>query len=165
MRGLEELREATAEYLQARGVDAVTAWSSAERVRRTDAVAVVSLRGCEGGPAGFRDYLGERYDPERKVWEELYGRRAELTLGLDLYAPKSGGEAGCAALFAKLSEALADGGPEGLSVRELCCGETEYDSQLGLFRCQAEAVCGVYLYAAAEAGGTFTDFIVKGTRA
>lgn len=109
MRGLEELREATAEYLQASGVDAVTAWSSAERVRRTGAVAVVSLRGCEGGPAGFRDYLGERYDPERKVWEELYGRRAELTLGLDLYAPKSGGEAGCAALFAKLSEALADG--------------------------------------------------------
>lgn len=164
MRGLEELREAAAEYLRGRGVDAVTAWRPEVRTRLDTAVAVVSLRACAGGPAGFRDYLGERYDPERGVWAELYGRRADVTLGLDLYAPGKQGEAGCAALFAQISAALADGGPEGLRVQELHCGETEYDSQMGLFRCRAQASCGVYLYAAAAEGESFTEFRVKGTR-
>lgn len=165
MRGLEELREATAQFLRDKGIDAVTAWNAGPRVRRSDPVAAVSLRSCEGGPAGFKDYLGERYDPARDVWEELYGKRAVLTLGLDLYAPRDSGESGCAALFARLTEALADDGPEGLTVKELRCGETTYDSQTGLFCCKAEAVCAVYLYAVAEDGGVFADFRVKGTRA
>lgn len=164
MRGLEELREATAQFLNEKGVAAVTAWSKEPRTQRDGPVAAVSLRGCQGSPAGFRDYLGERYDPVRDVWEELYGKRAVLTLGLDIYAPRSSGEGGCAAHFARLTEALADDGPEGLYVKALSCGETVYDKAEGLFRCKAEAVCEVYLYAVAQEGGSFADFRVKGRR-
>lgn len=162
MKGLEELREAAAEFLNEKGVTAVTAWSGEARRRHSGPVTAVTLRSCEGGPAGFRDYLGERYNLERDVWEELYGKRATLTLGLDIYAPKSWGEGGCAAHFARLAEVLADDGPEGLTVQQLRCGETVYDQAEGLFRCKAEAVCEVYLYAVAEDGGAFADFRVKG---
>lgn len=164
MRGLEELREATAEFLRAQGIPAVTAWNDTPRTRRDEAVAVVSLREVRGGPAGLRDYLGERYDEDTGRWEELYGKRAALTLGLDLYAPERLGESACAALFARLSEVLADGGPEGLAVQELSCGETVFSAAEGRFRCPVQAVCQVYLYAEADEKGEFTDFKVRGTR-
>lgn len=163
MRGLEQLREATAAFLRERGVPAETAWSTAARTRRDGAVAVVSLRGIRGGPAGLGDYLGERYNDSAGEWEELYGKRALLTLGLDIYAPEHLGERACAALFARLSEALADGGPQGLAVQELSCEETAFIAEEGRFRCRAQAVCQVYLYARADEEGKFTDFRVRGT--
>lgn len=162
MRGLEELREVTAAFLREKGVDAVTAWKDTARSRLTGAVAVVSLRGCQGGPAGLRDYLGERFDRDSGRWEELYGKRATVTLGLDIYGPEELGEQGCAQAFSRLSEALADGGPAGLTVRELSCGETRFDRDQRLFRCQAQADCMVYLYAVAAENGEFTDFKVRG---
>ena len=85
--GLQAIREKMAQYLESQGVPAVTAWPGEERLRRDEPIAVVSLRGCRAGPAGFQDYLGERYDQETGQWEEIYGRRTELTFGLDLYAP------------------------------------------------------------------------------
>lgn len=163
MKGLDRLREAVAEFLRERDIDAVTAWDSGERVRRKAAVAVVSLRGVHSGPAGLRDYLGERFNEQTGRWEELYGKRAELTLGLDIYGPEALGEGGCTALFARLSEALADGRPEGLTVRELSCGQTEYLPEQGRFCCRVQARCGVYLSARMDEKGEFTDFTVRGT--
>ena len=163
MKGLEQLREEVAEYLREAGVDAVTAWSSENRTRRNKPVTVVSLREVQGGPAGLADYLGEWLDPETGKWEELYGKRAKLVLGLDLYAPESAGEAGCAAAFAKLSEALTGGRPAGLAVEELSCGGTAFVREQGLFRCPAQMTCRVFLYAKLIEDGVFTDFEVRGS--
>ena len=77
-----------ADYLSANGVAAEPAWSGRERTALTGPKAVVSVRKCQVGPAGFQDYLGERFDEDSGQWRELYGRKAELTLGLDLYAPE-----------------------------------------------------------------------------
>ena len=66
----------------------MTAWTGRERERLTRPTAVVSVRKCQVGPAGFQDYLGEQFDKDSGQWRELYGRKAELTLGLDLYAPE-----------------------------------------------------------------------------
>lgn len=162
MKGLEQLREGVAEYLCGQGVDAVAAWDGEERVRRKMPVVAVSLRGVQGGPAGLADYLGERLDPDSGKWEELYGKRGKLTLGLDIYAPGDAGEAGCAAAFAKLSEALAGGKPAGLDVEELSCGETAFDKAAGLFRCPAQMTCRVFLYARRTEDGVFSDFEVRG---
>ena len=74
MKGLEELRKELAEYLNRQGVRAMTAWESGRRAKRDEAVAVVSIKACEGGPAGFQDYLGERLDEKSGKWEEWYGR-------------------------------------------------------------------------------------------
>ena len=164
MMTLDELRQAMAQYLSSCGVAAVTAWEPGRRARREEPVAVVSLRGCEGGPAGFQDYLGERFDEASGTWRELYGKKAELTLGLDIWGPKSGGEAACAALFDRVVQALTLGGPDGLRLREVVCGETAYDGDEGLFHCPARAVGTVLLVAQAGEDGLFTDFMVKGTR-
>ena len=161
MKGLEQLREEVAAFLRTAGLDAVAAWGGEERVRRKGPVVAVSLRGVQGGPAGLADYLGERLDPDSGKWEELYGKRAKLTLGLDIYAPESAGEAGCAAAFAKLSEALAVGKPAGLDVEELSCGEAAFDKAAGLFRCPAQMACRVFLYAKLTEDGVFTDFEVR----
>ena len=60
--GLDKIRERMADYLNAQGVAAVTAWPAEERLRREGAVAAVTLRACQAGPAGFQSYLGERYN-------------------------------------------------------------------------------------------------------
>ena len=46
------IRERMADYLNAKGVAAVTAWPAEERLRREGAVAAVTLRACQAGPAG-----------------------------------------------------------------------------------------------------------------
>ena len=156
------IRERMADYLQGQGIEAQCAYPEMSRVRRDGAVAAVSLRACQGGPEGFRDYLGERYDEESGQWQELYGRKIVLTFGLDLYAPQGCGAAGIQEAFDRMAEALRREGPPGLSLQELSCGETEFDREAGLYHRKVEAVCQGYLYAVADEGGTFLDFIVRG---
>ena len=161
---LEELRRRLVDYLNAGGVPSVAAWEKEKRVSRDDAVSAVCLRGCTGGPAGFQDYLGEFWEEEKGCWIERYGRRAELTFGLDVWGPRRGGEGKCASHFSRLVQILTLGGPDGLRFREVSCGETEFDEKEGLFHCPVKAVGEVFLEAALDESGAFTDFRVKGTR-
>ena len=84
--GLDGLRERLAAFLREKGLRAMTDWPAEPREQLDGPVAVVSLRGCQAGPAGFQHYLGERYDKEREQWVEVYGQKVQFTFGLDLYA-------------------------------------------------------------------------------
>lgn len=161
---LDDVRDQMARYLRQEGLDAVCAWPEAARTRKNTPVLAVSLREFQGGPGGFQDYLGERYNKEAGRWEELYGKRARVTFGLDLYAPRGQetGAAGIERAFDTLGEALRRGGPEGLQVVELNRGEIGFDQGTNLFRCKAEAVCRLYLYAVTDEKGQFLDFEVRG---
>lgn len=159
--GLDELRERMAEFLRSGGLEAVTAWT--ETARPAGPAAVVSLRRWESGPAGFRDYLGERWNGGTNRWEELYGRRVRLVFGLDLYAPRGGAE-GLEKAFDALAERLRDRGPEGLRVLELSAGETAYREELERFYRPVEAVCEACLYAVAGEDGIFSDFEIRGEK-
>ncbi|NLF35056.1 MAG: hypothetical protein GX585_03725 [Clostridiales bacterium] len=159
---LGTIREAVRDHLAAGGVNAVTAWPEERRLRGQAPVVVVSLRGYAGRTAGFQDYLGERYNTQEGRWEELYGRRVDITFGLDIYAPKGSGAEGCQAAFDRLAEVLHQNGPGGLNIRSLSCGETRYDREADLYHRPAEALCEAYLYAAADEGGAFLEFEVKG---
>ena len=158
----QTVRERMAEFLNRNGVEAVCAYPDGGRTRRDGAVAAVSVRACQGGPEGFRDYLGERYDEASGTWQELYGRRITLTFGLDLYAQREGGAAAIQSAYDKLSEAFQWEGPAGLPLQELSCGETEFDPAAGLFHRPVTAVCRGFVYAVASEGGVFLDFIVRG---
>lgn len=160
--GMETIRERMAEYLRGQGVDARTAWPEGARLEEEKPVVVVSLRSCQAGPAGFQDYLGERYNDKTGLREEIYGRRAELTFGLDLYGPRreDGGEIQKA--FDELAGALTKGGPDGLAVKEFSCGETEYDQGARRMKRCVQVVCTAYLYAAARPDGVFLDFELRG---
>ena len=67
----QTVRERMAEFLNRNGVEAVCAYPDGGRTRRDGAVAAVSVRACQGGPEGFRDYLGERYDEATGQWQYL----------------------------------------------------------------------------------------------
>ena len=160
--GLEQIRALLCGYLAEHGVNAVLAWEGGERQRPEQAVTVVSLRSCQAGPAGFRDYLGERFNETTGLWEELYGRKAQLTFGLDLYAPAGSSEGELQREFQKVVQTLTLGSPEGLEVQEISCEKTEYDEAARLLKQSARAVCGAYLYAAEQEEGEFLDFELRG---
>lgn len=164
MTGLDKIRECMCQCLTQAGINAVTAWSKDDKKKRSGPVVAVSLRACEGGPGGFKDYLGERYNADTQRWEELYGKQAKFTFGLDIYSAARDGAAECQSAFDRIADALQEGTPSGLRLENLSRKETAYDEELGLFRCCVEAVCNAYLYAVADEDGVFVDFEVRGER-
>lgn len=159
--GVQGLTKALADYLSAQGARAVPAWDTGRRQALAGPTAVVSLRGCRVIPMGLQDYLGQRRR-EDGAWEELYGREAALTFGLDLYAPEGTEDAAFQEQLDRLSAALLAGAPEGLAVEEFSWGELAFDSQQRLLRQSAQALCRAYLCAAEQADGMFTDFELRG---
>lgn len=126
------------------------------RLRPAGPVAAVSLSGVRCAPGGFQDYLG------MKNGDELYGRRMELTLALDLYAPRSGGESACQAAFTALAEALVCGDLAGLPAEEITAGQVEFLAKDGLYRLPVTCRCGGWMVARVDDSGAFTDFEVEG---
>ena len=160
--GLERIRQVMADYLVSRGIAAVTAWPMSPRQAREEPVVVVSVRGCRAGPASFQNYLGERYDEASGRWEERYGKKAELTFGLDIYAPEKGDGGMLQEAFDALAGVLVLGGPEGMELREFSCGQTVRDAESRRLKRPVEAVCTLWLCAVADAGGAFVDFELRG---
>lgn len=161
MKGLQELRGALAAFLKERGLEAVTAWGPERRLRAGEPVVAVSLRGFESGAPGFQDYLGERYNTEAGCWEELYGKRVELTFGLDVYAASAEGvQAGLDALQA----ALGEKGPAGLCPVGVSAGETAFQNSGGRYFCPVQARFSAWAVAVSREDGAFLDFEVRGER-
>ena len=130
---LERIPGYMADYLSANGVAAEPAWSG-----------------------------GERFDKDSGQWRELYGRKAELTLGLDLYAPEETEGAELERAVFRLARALVRGGPPDVGVKELAWGETERDGKSRLLRRTVRAVCVVCLTGEEEPSAVFSEFEVRG---
>ncbi len=159
--GMDTMRGYVAEYLNDCGLHAVTAWQSEKRQANDGTVVAVSMRKCSLHAGGFRNYLGERQNSETGRWEELYGQAAEMTLGLDIYAPYASGEDAIERTFDQLVGCLGDGC--GLKLEEISCKETEYDVSDRLLKRAVEAVCRVYLIATVDEDNVeFMKFEVKG---
>lgn len=159
MSGMEELQRALVDFLLEHGLSALTAWSEDKRLRPGQAVAAVSLRALECAPPGFQDYLGERYNEETGQWEELYGRKAQLTFGVDIYG--STAETVRAGVNT-LSLALSRDGPAGLRPVELHVGETAYQESARRYLCPAQVRFTAWLAAVAGEDGSFLDFEIRG---
>lgn len=161
---LNALRQSAAELLREYGVYAVTAMEPESRKRWDGPVAAVSLDRVVCAPGGFKDFLGLRDDPDTGGQDELYGKGVEITLGLDLYAPRTGGESACLEAAGDLAEALACRGVGGLSVEELRTDSVEFLEKDGLYHLPVKCVCRGWLVAVVDSGGAFADFEVKGSR-
>lgn len=161
---LNALRESVVQLLREYGLYAVAAMEPDSRRRWDGTVAAVALSRVACADGGFRDYLGLRGDPASGGQEELYGKELELTLSLDLYAPRSGGESACREALGVMAEALICRGAGGLPVRELCAERVEFLERDGLYRLPISCTCKGWLVAAADDSGAFTDFEVKGRK-
>lgn len=161
---LNELRRSAVELLREYGLSAVCAMEPESRRSWDGPVAAVSLDRVVCAPGGFRDFLGLRKDPDTGEQEELYGKAVELTLGLDLYAPRSGGEGACQQAVCVMAEALTREGVGGLSVLELETGAVEFLERDGLYRLPVKCLCKGWLVAAVDSSEAFVDFEVKGSK-
>ena len=160
---LNAWRRLVAEQLRQYGLNAVTAMESARASRWREAVAAVSLSRVVCAPGGFKDYLGVEVNPKTGEERELYGREAELTLALDVFAPRDGGESACQAAAEAIMECLAFLGAAGLPVLEIQADRVEFLEKDGLYRQEISCRCKAWLTAGTEDGGEiFTDFVVKG---
>lgn len=161
---LNALRQSAVELLREYGVYAVAAMEPESRKRWDGPVAAVSLDRVACAPGGFRDYLGLRDNPDTGGQDELYGRGVEITLGLDLYAPRTGGGSACQQAAGILAEAVSCRGIGGLPVEELRTGSVEFLEKDGLYRLPVKCLCRGWLVAAVDSSGAFADFEVKGRR-
>ena len=153
---LNAVRAAAVKLLEQYGVPALAGMEPAARARQSGPVAAVSLSRVVCAAGGFRDYLGV------KDGDELYGRAVELTLSLDLYAPRDGGESVCQGAFARLAEALTCGDLAGLTVTEIAGGRVEFLAKDGLYRLPVTCRCGGWMVARVDDSGAFTDFKIEG---
>ena len=162
--GFEALREGVVALLRENGVHAVLAMSPRPAGRWREAVAAVSVKKICCVDSGFQNYLGSEIKDGKA--KELYGRAADITLAIDVYAPGDGGESACQTALERIAEVLMTQGAAGLEVSELTAGQTEWLDREGMYRLRADCLCRAWLTAAAdqEAGGYFTDFEVKGRR-
>lgn len=154
--------EGVRDWLEQRGIPALDGWSGQARRRVTQPVCVVSVEEYTAASGGFEHYLGERFDEKTARWEELYGRRIELKLGLDLYAPKQGCQQELQQLLERIISALTLEAPQGLQVEKIICGNLRWEEQSRLLKRQMSAVCTAWLLAARSEGGEFLDFELRG---
>lgn len=162
--GIEHIPAHVAEHLNQQGISAATAWPAKARPHLDSPMVVVSLRGCRLEPAGFHSYLGEQYNPKTDQWEEQYGRKAELTLGLDLYQPTNLGDERMDEAFQALAHACDQGSLEGISIHSLSCGESRYEQENRLMKREVQATASTWLYSTLTPDGVFTDFHIRGER-
>ena len=161
---LNALREQVAEQLRRAGVNAVTGMESARSSRWRQAVAAVSLSRVVCATGGFKDYLGTRREADGSE-RELYGREVELTLALDIFSPRDGGESVCQEAAEAVAESLVCHGAAGLSALEIQTGQVEFLEQEGLYRQKTTCRCKAWLVAQMDDDGeAFVDFEVKGRR-
>ena len=163
MGALHAWRDAVAGQLKKDGLNAVTAMDPARAARWRQAVAAVALARVTCAPGGFQNYLGIWKDPKTGREREVYGQEAELTLALDIFAPRDGGGAACQQAAEAIVEALVCRGAAGLAPLEVRTGRAEFLEKDGLYRQEVSCRCGAWLTARIDdEAGTFTDFEVKG---
>lgn len=157
------LRERVAEQLRRNGLNAVAAMDCAPAPRWREAVAAVALAKVACASGGFGDYLGLHRDPDTGRERELYGREAELTLELDIFAPRDRGGDACQRAAETAVETLVCQGAAGLPALEVQAGRVEFLAAEGLYRQTVSCRCGAWLVAWTDGeAGTFVDFEVRG---
>ncbi len=160
--GLDQIGSRIATHLEQMGMCAVTSWDGGNRLERDCPVVAVSLRGCQSKNGSFANYLGEQLNSDTGGWEEIYGRRVTLTMGLDLYATVAVGECAIVQAFDQMVEGLTTNGLDGMNLVTISCGETVYDEGERLLKRTVEGEWDIYLYAVCAEGDSFLDFRVKG---
>ena len=164
MAELDSVISIVCQSLSSGGVSAIISQNPfGGKKRHTSPIVTVGLKAGSTMSCGFAEYLGMRYDAESDTYNELYGKKIDISLGLSLWSPKteSCGHEKCLMLFSQVVDALKCL-PESLKVRELSCGETEYDTTAEMFRCDAELKLSAFLTAESNDDSQFLDFKLKG---
>lgn len=158
---LESVLEAVIGTLKCEGLEAGGEFPF-ESGRLTGPWVCVYAGDCRSLDSGFGGYLGIKVRDDGSQ-AELYGRRLELELLFDVYAPlRFGGSELCRRTADRLRE-LTGAFPQGLRILELSGGKMTAEEDIGAYKCSFRASCLALLLA--EALGDedeFLDFVLKG---
>ena len=162
MAELENIISAVCSTLQEQET-AIHVFPAGAKKHHSEPVVTVGLKAGEGVPSGFSEYIGERYDTVNDAYYEVYGKRLELTLGINVFSPKSEeyGSGECLDIVSRIIAAVPLL-PSGIKVRKISCGETKFDTSVNMFLCTAELECTCFLYAERTGEDEFLDFTLRG---
>mgnify|MGYP004515645993 FL=1 len=162
MTGCEQVRTLLAQKLEEADIPAATAWVRGKMPWLKGAAAVLGVQETRSGAAALWNYLGEQWDTARACPVERYGCRVQLTVFVDLYAPKGAAEEienACEVLEGLLLTPLA----EGLRVESVQRGEIGWDAPGGYLKCRCSAACtALFTAVRTEESAELTDFTLKG---
>lgn len=159
---LDELQSTMAAFLCENGIDAMASWPDARRERLTRPTVMVSLDSLSCSPAGMQDYLGQRQDETTGQWEEVYGRRAQVTFALDVLAGEHSSAQECRQTANDMARLFQTERPGALTVQEMHLDELEHDEKRGLLRLRCVLTCTGIVCTAGQEAGTFLDFTLRG---
>lgn len=163
MTAWEQIRQAVLTALKSNGVNAVGEYDAQRAPRLEKPVLAVGLKSVNTAKSGFLEYLGEREDETRGT-VEVYGRRMQVELVLEAYAPRSVGAQGCDALSGEVTAVLCGQLPQGVCIETVDWEQTLWNTRYGAFLRCGSACCSAYFTAEAaqEDGAVLTDFVLKG---
>lgn len=148
--------------LAGEGATAVAAYTGASMKNYAVPVFAVGMAGTSAGTIGMCSYLGEQENAERGTICEIYGKRMKMHIAMDIYAPRTGGQAVCAQQYEILQRAMLQKLPRGLRTEEISSGEIGFDSATGMFRQRCTATMEAYFTAQSDESGLLLDFELKG---
>lgn len=142
------------------GFSAIRANPAARLPRITEPVVCVGVKQAAGSAAGFFDYLGTIDDPQTGL-RELYGRRVDCAVQLEIVSPMDGGAQAAEDAASEVMQAA--GALKRVRVGAVTLGQVRCDGENAVFRCPVTVELSAYFYAVeADDGETLTDFILKG---
>lgn len=162
MAELEAILSAVSTALQdINAADIISAFPADSKKRFVSPVIAIGVRKGETVSAGFSEYMGERFDQEHGTYYEVYGKKLELTLGVDIYAPKDSGAGACLDVAAEVISLLPTL-PSGIKVKSFSCGEARFDTVTGMFLLRAEMHCLCFMYADKTDDAELLNFTLRG---
>lgn len=160
MKELTAIRDAVRSALEQAGITALEAFP-AERARSYEgAVAAVAVDTAESKTVGFCNYLGEAWDEEAGTVRELYGKRLDAVISVEVRgAPATV----CNQGMETASEVLLGGLPSGIRPGELSWEGICWEKETGMFLRRGRLTCqAVFVAKSSGTDGVFLDFILKG---
>lgn len=161
---LDTVLDAVTQTLISGGVSAFREFPHNEVLPVSRAFICVGSQECKCQSPGFGDYLGVCTDELSGAVTELFGKRLEITLCLEVFSPYASefGAGTCVECADKATEIL-EHLPSGLRVIEIIRGEVAADEELSLFRCVCSLRCMAFFVAEkSDEKAEFLDFILKG---
>lgn len=159
MNGLNQVRDAVIQTLKQGGLTAVPARNGPAK-QYTGPVTAVDVAEASSKAGALCSYLGERWDEKAGTVRELYGRRLELSVALDVRAAAA---ADCVSTMESVAELLMTRLPSGIRCGEQSWEAVSWDRDHQLFLRRGKLRCQAYFTAEAHPeSGTLSDFVLKG---
>ncbi|NLH01876.1 MAG: hypothetical protein GX488_08290 [Clostridiales bacterium] len=162
---LDMVLETIVDFLKRENISAFREFPERKSNIKSGVSVSVGIESCRYLSSGMGEYLGVRTPSGGKDEKELFGRRMEIELGLEIFSPFGGefGASGCVRCADSLRECFGRL-PPSIRALEMECGEIRADEKMSAFRCKCKLRCMAFLIAERSGDDTeFLDFVLKGT--